>query len=52
MTMENEKVLYKCKGCGEKFEVAQGSRRQFCSKCLVERVTRGKRKNLEHKEPE
>jgi DNA-directed RNA polymerase subunit RPC12/RpoP len=37
-----DKVVYKCKKCQEPFEVEQGSRRQYCEKCLAQRVLKGK----------
>ncbi len=35
------KVIHTCKGCGAKFEVDQGSRRNFCVKCVGERQVAG-----------
>ncbi len=36
-------VQFKCEECGTDFETLQGSRRRFCDKCLLARVSGGKK---------
>lgn len=36
-------VIYLCEKCSAEFETWQGSRRKLCPKCLVLRVTAGKK---------
>ena len=37
--MKENLIIYHCEECREEFEAEQGSRRRFCDKCLIKRVT-------------
>ena len=39
MGIEINLVKYRCEECNEEFEIKQGSKRRFCDKCLIKRVT-------------
>ena len=38
---DKRKMIYYCLQCDGPFEVKQGSRRQYCDKCLLSRIKGG-----------
>jgi len=47
---EENKVVFKCRGCRKPFVVEQGSRRRYCDDCLIERISHKEEKVKEVKD--
>jgi len=45
--MDKARVVFTCQDCGEPFAAPQGSRRQYCEKCLAKRGLKGGRPKKE-----